>query len=248
MGETFLGDPSVSVKRASEKGITHSSPLKISATLVDKKTGKKTTQEVFLGDIPQMTPRGTFIINGIERTVINQLVRSPGAYFSAELDRSSGRLLHKAEMRPLHGSWLEFEVGKNDVIAARIDRRRKVVATAFLRALGIESDNEILAIFKEADIDENHKYITATLEKDPTTNKEEALIEIYKKMRPGEPAIYENAKNLFENLFFEPRRYELGRVGRFKINKRLNLTLPNEKATWVLTRQDIIGSLSYRIT
>lgn len=247
LGETFLGEPSVSVKRASEKGVTHSSPLKISATLVNKKTGKKTTQEVFLGDIPQMTSRGTFVINGIERTVINQLVRSPGAYFSAELDRSSGRLLHKAEMRPLHGSWLEFEVGKNDVIAARIDRRRKVVATAFLRALGIESDSEILAIFKEADIDENHKYITATLEKDPTTNKEEALVEIYKKMRPGEPAVYENAKNLFENLFFEPRRYELGRVGRFKINKRLNLTLPNEKATWVLTRQDIIGALSYLI-
>jgi len=247
LGETFLGDPTVSVRRASEKGVTHSSPLKISATLVNLKTGKKTTQEVFLGDIPQMTRRGTFIINGIERTVINQLVRSPGAYFSAELDRSSGRLLHKAEMRPLHGSWLEFEVGKNDVIAARIDRRRKVVATAFLRAMGIESDSEILAIFKETDKDENHKYITATLEKDPTTNKEEALIEIYKKMRPGEPAVYENAKNLFENLFFEPRRYELGRVGRFKINKRLNLTLPNEKATWVLTRQDIIGALSYLI-
>lgn len=247
LGETFLGDPSVSVKRASEKGVTHSSPLKISATLVNLKTGKKTTQEVFLGDIPQMTKRGTFIINGIERTVINQLVRSPGAYFSAELDRSSGRLLHKAEMRPLHGSWLEFEVGKNDVIAARIDRRRKVVATAFLRALGIESDNEILAIFKDVDTDENHKYITATLEKDPTTNKEEALVEIYKKMRPGEPAVYENAKNLFENLFFEPRRYELGRVGRFKINKRLNLNLPNEKATWVLTKQDIIGALSYLI-
>ena len=247
LGETFLGDPTVSVRRASEKGVTHSSPLKISATLVNLKTGKKTTQEVFLGDIPQMTRRGTFIINGIERTVINQLVRSPGAYFSGELDRSSGRLLHKAEMRPLHGSWLEFEVGKNDVIAARIDRRRKVVATAFLRALGIETDSEILAIFKEADKDESHKYITATLEKDPTTNKEEALIEIYKKMRPGEPAVYENAKNLFENLFFEPRRYELGRVGRFKINKRLNLTLPNEKATWVLTRQDIIGALSYLI-
>lgn len=245
LGETFLGEPTVSVNRASEKGITYSSPLRITATLVNKKTGKKTTQEVFLGDIPQMTERGTFVINGIERTVINQLVRSPGAYFSGELDRSSGRLLHKAEMRPLHGSWLEFEVGKNDVIAARIDRRRKVVATAFLRAMGIESDSEILSIFKDADKDQNHKYIAATLEKDPTTNKEEALIEIYKKMRPGEPAVYENAKNLFENLFFEPRRYELGRVGRFKINKRLKLSLPNEKATWVLTRQDIIGALSY---
>ncbi|MEJ2347988.1 MAG: DNA-directed RNA polymerase subunit beta [Patescibacteria group bacterium] len=212
---------------------------------VNKRTGKKTTQDVFLGDIPQMTPRGTFIISGIERAVINQLVRSPGAYFSGDLDPSSGRMLHKAEVRPLHGSWLEFEVGKNDVIAARIDRRRKVVATAFLRAMGIETDSEILATFKDFDIDKDHKYITATLEKDPTTNREEALLEIYKKMRPGEPAVLENAENLFEGLFFDPRRYDLGRVGRFKINKRLGLSLPNEKSTWILTRQDIIGVISY---
>jgi len=247
LGKTTLGEPTISVRQAVKKGLTYSSPLKIEATLVNKRTGKKTTQEVFLGDIPQMTPKGTFIISGIERAVINQLVRSPGAYFSGDLDRSSGRMLYKAEARPLHGSWLEFEVGRNDVIAARIDRRRKVVATAFLRAMGIETDSEILATFKEIDSDIDHKYITATLEKDPTTNREEALLEIYKKMRPGEPAVLENAKNLFESLFFETRRYDLGRVGRFKINKRLGLNLPNEKATWVLTRQDIIGIITYLI-
>lgn len=247
LGETTLGEPSISVRQASQKGLTYSSPLKISATLVNKRTGKETIQEVFLGDIPQMTPRGTFIINGIERAVINQMVRSPGVYFSGDLDRSSGRMLYKAEVRPLHGSWLEFEVGRNDVIAARIDRRRKVVATAFLRAMSVETDSEILSIFKEVDKDPNHKYMAATVEKDPTTTKDEALLEIYRKMRPGEPAVLENAQNLFENLFFEPRRYDLGRVGRFKINKRLGLNLPNEKSTWVLTRQDIIGALSYLV-
>ncbi|MGB6839200.1 MAG: DNA-directed RNA polymerase subunit beta, partial [Microgenomates group bacterium] len=219
-GEISLGEPAITVKQASQKGLTYSSPLKITATLVNKRTGKETTQEVFLGDVPQMTPRGTFIINGIERVVINQLVRSPGVYFSGELDRSSGRMLYKAEVRPLHGSWLEFEVGRNDVIAARIDRRRKVVATAFLRAMGIETDSEIISTFKEIDKDADRKYITATVEKDPTTTKEEAVLEIYRKMRPGEPAVLENAQNLFESLFFEPRRYDLGRVGRFKINKR----------------------------
>ena len=245
--DPILGPPSTTVRQASEKGLTYSSPLKISATLVNKRTGKRTSQEVFLGDIPQMTSRGTFIINGIERAVINQLVRSPGVYFSGELDVSSGRLLYKAEVRPLPGSWLEFEVSKNNVIAARIDRRRKIVATVLLRALGIETDSEILSYFKEVDKDATHQYIKATLEKDPTSNREEALLEIYRKLRPGEPAVLENAENLFHNLFFDPRRYDLGKVGRFKINKRLSLNLPNEKATWVLTRQDLLGTLRYLI-
>lgn len=130
------------------KGLTYSSPLKINATLINKKTGKEVTQEVFLGDLPQMTLRGTFVINGIERAVINQIVRSPGVYFSGELDPSSGRMLHKAEVRPLHGSWLEFEVARNDVMAARIDRRRKVLATVFLRAMGWNPTRRFWSILK----------------------------------------------------------------------------------------------------
>ncbi|KKU04195.1 MAG: DNA-directed RNA polymerase subunit beta [Candidatus Woesebacteria bacterium GW2011_GWC2_47_16] len=247
LGEHTLGDPSISPRLAQTKGLTFSSPLKIKATLVNKKTGKEISQEVFLGDLPQMTLRGTFIINGIERAVINQIVRSPGVYFSGELDHSSGRMLYKAEVRPLHGSWLEFEVGKNDVISARIDRRRKVLASVLLRAMGVEFDGEITALFKEVDKGTQHKYIAATLEKDPTNSLEEAVLEIYKKLRPGEPAILENAQNLFDSLFFDHRRYDLGKVGRFKINKRLGLTVSNEKATWVLTKQDIIGTISYLI-
>ena len=247
LGEHVLGAATISPRVAQAKGLTFSFPLKIKATLVNKKTGKEVTQEVFLGDIPQMTTRGTFIINGIERAVINQIVRSPGVYFSGDLDLSSGRMLFKAEARPLHGSWLEFEVGRNDVVAARIDRRRKVLATVLLRAMGVGDDSEIISLFKDIEVDGQHKYIAATLEKDPTNSQEEAILEIYKKLRPGEPAILENAQTLFDSLFFDHRRYDLGKVGRFKINKRLGLTLPNEKSTWVLTKQDIIGTISYLI-
>jgi len=242
-----LGEPHITPKVAQQKGLTYSSPLKITATLINKRTGKKTRQEVFLGDLPQMTARGTFVVNGIERAVINQIVRSPGAYFSGELDASSGRMLYHAELRPLRGSWLEFEVGRNDVIAARIDRRRKVVATALLRATGVESNEEIIALFKDKDADSQHKYIAATLEKDPTATRDEALLEIYRKVRPGEPAVLENAEALFTNLFFEPRRYDLGKVGRFKINKRLGVSADNIKENWVLTRQDLIGTINYLI-
>ncbi len=247
LGDHTLLTPTISPKLAQNKGLTFSSPLKIIATLVNKKSGKEVTQDVFLGDIPQMTNIGTFIINGIERAVINQIVRSPGVYFSGELDASSGRILYKAEARPLHGSWLEFEVTRGDLIYARIDRRRKVLATVFLRAMGLESDSEIMAAFSEIDKSKDHKYITATLTKDITKTKEDALLDIYRKLRPGEPVVLENAEGLFESLFLDPRRYDLGKVGRFKINKRLGLTLPNEKNTWVLTKADIVAALSYLI-
>lgn len=245
--DPILGEPTITPIIAQKKGLTYSSPLKITATLINKRSGKKTRQEVFLGDLPQMTSRGTFVVNGIERAVINQIVRSPGVYFSGELDAPSGRMLYKAEVRPLRGSWLEFEVGRNNVIAARIDRRRKVVATALLRATGIETDTEIVEFFKAIDTDENHKYISSTLEKDPTQTRDEALLEIYRKVRPGEPAVLENAEALFKNLFFEPRRYDLGKVGRFKINKRLGERTENTKENWVLTRGDLTGTISYLI-
>jgi DNA-directed RNA polymerase subunit beta len=247
LGDHSLGAPTVAPRLAQKKGITFASPLKIRATLVNKKNGREVTQDVFLGDIPQMTTRGTFIVNGVERAVINQIVRSPGAYFSGELDPSSGRVLYKAEIRPLHGSWLEFEVTRGDVIYARIDRRRKVLATTFLRAIGVESDTEILAAFQEMDKNADHKYVATTLAKDNTKTKEEALIEIYRKMRPGEPAVLENAETLFGTLFTDGRRYDLGKVGRFKINKRLSVELANDKSNWVLTKQDVVASVNYLI-
>lgn len=247
LGQHCLEKPLISPMTAQEKGLTYSSPLKITATLINRRNGKEVSQEVFLGDLPQMTPQGTFIINGIERAVINQLVRSPGVYFFQELDVSSGRMLAKAEVRPLHGSWLEFEISRGDIISARIDRRKKVLGSIFLRAFGLESDSEILKTFETVDKDPNHQYLQATLAKDNTKSKDEAILEVYRKLRPGEPAILENAESLFRNLFLEPRRYDLGRVGRYKANKRLGLTLPNEKSTWVLTRQDVIGTISYLV-
>ena len=242
-----IGEPKISPRIAQEKGLTYSVPLKIDATLLSKRNGDKKTQEVFLGDIPQMTSRGTFVINGIERVVINQIVRSPGVYFSGDLDVSTGRMLYMSELRPLRGSWLEFEVDRNNVIAGRIDRRKKVFATTLLRALGVETNEEILKIFSDVDKDERNKYIESTLKKDTTSGKEDALIEVYRKIRPGEPALLENAQNLFTSLFFDPKRYDLGKVGRFKINKRLGLDIPNQKSNWVLTKHDIIATISYLI-
>lgn len=247
LGEHELGEPKVSPRTAIEKGLSYAAPFKVKTTLINKKTGEEVEQDVFFGNLPVMTDSGTFIINGIERTVINQLVRSPGIYFSGEVDRASGRMLHIGEVRPLHGSWLEFEVSKNDVIAARIDKRRKFPATVVLRAMGIESDTEIQQIFEEIDTDKDHRYIKKTIDKDTTKSREEALLEIYRKLRPGEPAVLENAQNLFYSLFFDPRRYDLGRVGRYKINKRLGVELSNEPENWTLAKEDVIALIKYLI-
>ncbi len=247
LGEHLLEEPGITPKEAIEKGLTYSAPFKIKTVLVNKATNDRVEQEVFLGNLPQMTASGTFIINGIERTVINQLVRSPGVYFAGSEDRSTGRMLYSAEVRPLHGSWLEFEINKNDVIWARIDKRRKIPVTALIRALGVSGDSEILDFFSEVDKDKNHQYIKMTLEKDSTGSREEAILEIYRKMRPGEPAVLDNAENFFYNLFFDPRRYDLGKVGRYKINKKLKLALANEKENWVLTKDDVLATIAYTI-
>jgi len=247
LGEHSLEEPIITPLQATEKGLTYAAPFKINTILVNKTTGEQIEQEVFFGNIPQMTEAGTFIINGIERTIINQLVRSPGVYFSAEQDKATARMLYKSEIRPLHGSWLEFEVGKKDIIWARIDKRRKLPATVLLRAMGYEADKQILSLFEEVDTDKDHQYIKKTIEKDQTRNREDALLEIYRKLRPGEPALIDNAENLFNNAFLDNRRYDLGRVGRHKINKRLNLSVANERNNWVLTKEDVLGAISYLI-
>lgn len=239
--------PEITPTKAREKGLTYSSTLRVSTTLINKKSGKKVTQKVFLGDIPQMTQEGTFIINGIDRAVVNQIVRAPGVYFSGEIDAASGRMLYKAEVRPNRGSWLEFEVSKNDVIAARIDRRRKIPATTLLRAMGLEQDEQIKQHFKEQDKDEAHQYISTTILKDPSRDRSEALLEIYRRLRPGEPAVLENAETLFRNLFLDPRRYDLDKVGRYKINKKLGLAIENAADNWVLQLDDVISTIRYLI-
>lgn len=244
----YFGKPRLTPELALEKGLTFDMPLKTKATLVNKQSGHRVTQDVFLGDIPAMTANGTFIVNGIERCVVNQLVRSPGIYYTGQVDPTTGRTLFSAEIRPMHGSWLEFIITRHDVLMVRIDRRRKFVATTFLRALGYSSNEEITQAFADAGVDtEMGKYLEATFAKDPTTNQEEAVLELYRKLRPGEPIVYENAQALLQSMFFEPRRYSLERVGRYKMNKKLGINVPNDKEHWVLTREDILGAMKYLI-
>lgn len=246
-GDYFFGRPRLTPQLGREKGLTYDMPLKVTATLTNKQTGHHVVQEVFLGDIPAMTENGTFIINGIDRCVVNQLVRSPGIYFTGEVDPTTGKTLHSAEIRPMHGSWLEFIVTRNDVLMVRIDRRRKFVASTFLRAIGLSTNEDIAAAFKEADVNNDHRYIEATLAKDPTTNHTEAVLELYRKLRPGEPIVLDNAEELLKTMFFDHRRYSLEKVGRYKMNKKLQISVPNDKDHWVLTREDIVGSLRYLI-
>src|SRR3989338_6913545 len=248
LGSFYFGKPKYTAEQAKEKGVTFDAPLKIGAVLTNKQTGKRSKQEVFLGDIPQMTDKGTFIINGVERVIINQLVRSPGVFFQAVDDPITGRRLYSAEIRPYRGSWLEFSVSRTGVLTAKIDRRRKFAATTFLRAIGISETEDIISQFKDVESNsEGKSLIENTLSKDPTANTDEALLEIFRKMRPGDPVVLDNAKALLDGMFFNARRYNLTKVGRFKINKRLGLNLPNTEESWILTNTDIIEALKYLI-
>ncbi|MBU1000800.1 DNA-directed RNA polymerase subunit beta [Patescibacteria group bacterium] len=246
LGSFYFGKSKHSSEEASRKGVTYDAPLKIEAILINKQTGQRYKQEVFLGDIPQITEKGTFIVNGVERVIINQLVRSPGVFFQASDDPITGKRLFSAEIRPYRGSWLEFSITRGGVLTAKIDRRRKFVATTLLRALGFSDNESIIAQFADVDTGED-KFIDTTLAKDPTTNAEEALLEIFRKMRPGDPVVLDNAKALLDGMFFNTRRYNLTKVGRYKINKRLNLNLPNISENWILAKEDIIATLKYLI-
>jgi DNA-directed RNA polymerase subunit beta len=242
-GDYYFGRPRLTPALAIEKGLTFDMPLKVTTTLTNKQTSHHVAQEVFLGDIPAMTENGTFIINGIERCVVNQLVRSPGIYFTGTVDSTTGKTLHSAEIRPMHGSWLEFIMTRNDVLMVRIDRRRKFIASTFLRAIGLGTNEEIIEAFREVDSNPDHKYIEATLAKDPTKSHSEAVLELYRKLRPGEPIVLDNAQELLRTMFFDYRRYSLERVGRYKMNKKLGIEVANDRDHWVLTKEDIVGSI-----
>ncbi|MDP3758686.1 MAG: DNA-directed RNA polymerase subunit beta, partial [Candidatus Daviesbacteria bacterium] len=246
LGSFYFGKSKYSAELAREKGVTFDAPLKIEARLINKQTGQEYKQDVFLGDTPQMTDKGTFIINGVERVIINQLVRSPGVFFQANDDPITGKRLFSAEIRPYRGSWLEFSITRGGVLTAKIDRRRKFAATTLLRALGFSDNESIKELFADVDTEDDN-FIGTTLTKDPTTSSDEALLEIFRKMRPGDPVVLDNAKALLDGMFFNSRRYNLIRVGRYKINKRLNLNLPNTPENWILTKEDIIATLKYLI-
>ncbi len=210
-------EPRYGVKESKERMVTYSAPLKVQARVFIHETGEVKEQEIFLGDMPMMTDSGTFVINGVERVIVSQLVRSPSIYFKREIDKN-GRPVVSGEIIPNRGTWLEFELDARDVVYVRIDRTRKVTITTLLRALGLSSDEEILELFGE-----DNQFIKNTLEKDSTKNADEALIEIYEKLRPGEPATLDSAKNQMITRFFDKFRYDLAKVGRYKFNKKLNV-------------------------
>jgi len=241
-----LGEPKLTEEIAINKGLTYFSPLTVQATLTNKKTGKTVKQDVFLGEVPKMTDRGTFIINGIERVIINQIVRSPGVFFTAAEDPITGKTLYTGELRPVHGSWLEFSTTRTDMVVVRIDRRKKFLASVFLKALGLEGNEIIYDKFKDVEGAEN--IIKNTLEKDDTKGGTDALIEIFKKMNPGEPVVIDTIRQNFRDSFFDRRRYDLSKVGRYKINKKL-AGIPNytPQTAYTLTIDDIIGMISYLI-
>lgn len=244
--EYRLGEPTNTPEIALNKGLTFDAPLYVKVTLTNLKTNMTHDAEVFLGDMPQMTRQGTFIVNGIERAVVSQIVRSPGVFFTAAQDPATGKTLYSAEIRPTHGSWLEFSTTRYGTITVKIDRRRKFLATTFLRAVGISANETIKERFEAVEGDSDESIIANTLQKDETGSETEAIIEIFKKMHPGEPIVYDKVKENFINLFFNNRRYDLGVVGRYKMNKKLADVegfKPSEER--VLTLDDIVATISY---
>ena len=226
--ESFsLGEPKYDINECKNRDATYAAPLRVNVRLVnnDPENMDIKEQEVFMGDFPLMTETGTFIINGAERVIVSQLVRSPGVYYGKEID-TMGNRLYSSTVIPNRGAWIELETDASEVVSVRIDRNRKLPATILVRALGWDSNEAILDLFWNGQTDENglpvyDERLIRTLEKDTTTSAEEALVEIYKKLRPGEPPTVDSARNLFDNLFFDPRRYDFARVGRHKINKKL---------------------------
>ena len=231
--------PKNTIAECKERDMTYSQPLFVTAEFTNNETGEIKSQTVFMGDFPVMTPRGTFVINGTERVVVSQIVRSPGVYFERTIEKASDKDILTSKIIPSRGAWLEFEVDKKDLVGVRIDRKRKQSVTIFLKALGWTSE-QILEQFGE------FESIRATLEKDNVETQDEALLDIYRKLRPGEPPTKEAAQNLIENLYFNPKRYDLAKVGRFKVNKKLGLELELSKG--LLTIEDIVATIKYLVS
>ena len=243
----YIESPKLDERECRQRDATYGAPLKVIAELTVKETGEVKEQELYLGDLPLMTEQGTFIINGAERVVVSQLVRSPGVYFTETVDPATGRRLTQAKLIPNRGAWLEFETSNKDILSVKVDRKRKIPVTILLRAIDIDEDmsdeelgtNErIRRMLGAVDTDEEHSFVDATLAKDPTEDRRQALEEFYRRIRPGDPPTAENARNLLDTLFFGERRYDLGRVGRYKVNKRL--AFADDPAERTLRSEDII--------
>ena len=225
-----------SIEECKERDMTYCAPLFVTAEFMNTTTGEIKSQTVFMGDFPLMTERGTFVINGTERVVVSQLVRSPGVYFERTPDKTSDKDVYTAKVIPSRGAWLEFEIDKRDMVGVRVDRKRKQSVTVLLKALGW-TEAQILEEFGQ------YESIRQTLEKDHTSSQDDALLDIYRKLRPGEPPTREAAQTLLDNLYFNPKRYDLAKVGRYKINKKLGVEPP--LAASVLSIDDIVATIRY---
>ncbi|PJE77065.1 DNA-directed RNA polymerase subunit beta [Candidatus Uhrbacteria bacterium CG10_big_fil_rev_8_21_14_0_10_48_16] len=237
----YLDEPKFDEKTSREKNVTFEAPLRVKTRLVNMRTKDVKEQEIYLGDLPIMTPRGTFLINGVERVVVSQLVRSAGAFFTADVYR--GRRYYGAKIIPNRGAWLEFETDPKNVIWVKIDRKRKVPVTALMRAFGVADDESIIELFKDIDIHPTNHYIESTLGKDISTNEDEGLIEVYKRIRPGDRATADNAKSLIHSMFFNFDRYDLGKVGRYKFNLRFDQDIDEvmvaQEENRIITKEDL---------
>src|SRR5215470_12945105 len=231
-------DVKASVEECKDKDMTYSAPLFVTAEFTNNTTGEIKSQTVFMGDFPMMTDKGTYIINGTERVVVSQLVRSPGVYFDRTLDKVSDKDIYSCKVIPSRGAWLEFDIDKRDTVGVRIDRKRRQPATVLLKALGWTTER-IRDRFSWSEL------LLTTLEKDHITTTDEALLDIYRKLRPGEPPTRESAQTLLDNLFFNGKRYDLAKVGRYKVNKKLSLEMPFTQG--VLTEDDIVSTIEYLI-
>ena len=249
----YFEDAKFSEEDCRTRDLTYAKPLKVEVDLIVKETDEVKHQTVFMGDFPWMTEQGTFIINGAERVVVSQLVRSPGVYYTGAEDPATGRILFAAKVIPNRGAWLEFETSNKDLLSVKVDRKRKIPVTTLLRAVGFEESSEILRLFQPADDHPDHPFVSLTLDKDTAATQDEALIEVYKKLRPGDPPTVDNARTLVNSLFFNFRRYDLGRVGRYKLNKalgdvaaKLKIELPSQESenprdARIISRTDIVA-------
>ncbi|MFC2025315.1 DNA-directed RNA polymerase subunit beta [Chloroflexota bacterium] len=247
---SFIGyefrEPRHPEQECRQRDLTYSAPLYIKTRLLVKGTGEIKEQDLFFGDIPMMTVKGTFITGGAERVVVSQLLRSPGVYFITEEDPASGRKLCQAKLIPSHGAWVEFETSNQDAISGKINGKRKIPATTLLRAIDYSSDEQLISLFSQDDNSPRHQFIRSTIEREPSVrDKNEALISIYRKLRPGDPSTIENARKLIDNMFFNSLHYDLGCVGRYKLNKRLGLDIPEDQRT--LAREDLVEIIRHII-
>jgi DNA-directed RNA polymerase subunit beta len=245
--DLYLGEPSYTKELCFQKKLTYDLPVYLKLRLVNKKTGVEKDQDVYFFNLPIMTDRGTFIINGIERAVISQIVRSPGIYFTAEIDKTAGSTMYNAEVRPFIGAWLDFTINKQGLIEVKVNKKRKMLASVFLKLFDGENNNKLLSYFSDLDKDIVEKYIVPTFKKDRTKSKDEAVLEFYRKVKPGEPLILENAYKTLDALFFNKQRYSLADVGRYKINKKLGVNLEINKENHLLQKVDMIATIKYLV-